>query len=353
MNLRFLRTFVAIADNAGFARAAAKLHLTQSAASRQIQALEDELGLRLFARIGRSVRLTREGEDLLARSRRLLFDAEALGRRADALKTGEVGMLRVGATPQVIENLLADFLLRYRKRHAGVEVHLVEDGGSRLPGRLERGEIDVAIMPAGEAQFSGRLLFPMHVLAVVSQGHRLSRRATLDVTELADEPLLRLSPGFASHGWFEAACQVAHIRPRLLLESVAPQTLIALAAAGHGVALVPSPVRIPRGGVRAAVVMHRGASIGRWAVAAWDAQRFLPLYAVQFVEEACRPLPARLSGPRIRPAFTAAAASKRGCRLIDCNIRAGSGADPATPADISWWWPNSSGHIPDVNFGLE
>jgi DNA-binding transcriptional LysR family regulator len=285
MNLRFLRTFVAIADNAGFARAAARLNLTQSAASRQIRSLEDELGLRLFARIGRNVRLTSEGEDLLVRSRRLLFDAEALGQRASALKTGEVGVLRVGATPQVIENLLADFLSGYRKRHAGVEVHLVEDGGSRLPGRLERGDIDIAQMPAGEDRFSGRLLFPMHVLAVLPQVHRLSRRAVLDVTELADEPLLRLGSSFASHGWFEAACQVAHIRPRVLLESVAPQTLIALARTGHGVAVVPSPVRIPRAGVRAAVVVHRGVSIGRWAVAAWDPQRFLPPYAVQFVEE--------------------------------------------------------------------
>ena len=94
MNLRFLRTFVAIADNAGVARAAARLNLTQSAASRQIQALENELGLRLFARIGRSVRLTREGEDLLERSRRLLSDVAALGERASALKSGEVGVLR-------------------------------------------------------------------------------------------------------------------------------------------------------------------------------------------------------------------------------------------------------------------
>ena len=125
----------------------------------------------------------------------------------------------------------------------------------------------------------------MHVLAVLPQGHRLSRRAVLDVTELADEPLLRLGSSFASHGWFEAACQVAHIRPRVLLESVVPQTLIALARTGHGVAVVPSPVRIPRAGVRAAVVVHRGVSIGRWAVAAWDSQRFLPPYAVQFVEE--------------------------------------------------------------------
>jgi LysR family transcriptional regulator, cyn operon transcriptional activator len=285
VNLRFLRTFVAIVDHAGFARAAARLHLTQSAASRQIQALEDELGLRLFARIGRNARLTPEGEDLLIRSRRLLFDAEALGQRASALKTGEVGVLRVGATPQVIENLLADFLPRYRKRHAGVEIHLVEDGGSRLPGRLERGDIDIALMPAGEDRFHGRPLFPFHVLAVMPQRHRLSPRAVLEVTELADEPLLRLNSSFASHAWFEAACQIAHIRPRVLLESGVPQTLIALARAGHGVAVVPSAVHVHRVGVRVAVVVHRGVSIGRWAVAAWDAQRSLPRYAAQFVEE--------------------------------------------------------------------
>jgi LysR family cyn operon transcriptional activator len=224
------------------------------------------LGLQLFARIGRSVRLTREGEDLLVRSRQLLLDADALGQRANALKAGEVGVLRVGATPQVIESLLANFLLRHRERYGGVEVHLIEDGGSRLPDRLARGDIDVALMPAGEDRFSSRLLYPMHVLAVVAQGHRLGRHTVLDVRELV-------------------ACQAAHIRPRVLLESVAPQTLIALARAGHGVAVVPSPVRIPRTGVRTAVLVHRGASIGRWTVAAWESRRFLPPYAVQFVEE--------------------------------------------------------------------
>lgn len=285
MNLHFLRTFVAIADNAGVARAAARLNLTQSAASRQIQALENELGLQLFARIGRNVRLTREGEDLLVRSRRLLADAAALGERARALKRGDVGVLRLGATPQVIESLLAGLLPHYRSRHSGVEVHLVEDGGARLPARLERGDVDLAIMPAGEDRFRARLLYPMHVLAVLPQCHRLSRFAVLDVTELADEPLLRLTSSFASHRWFEAACQVAHVRPRVLLESVAPQTLIALAQAGHGIALVLSPVRIPRAGVRVAAVVHCGVPIGEWTVAAWEPQRFLPPYAEDFIEE--------------------------------------------------------------------
>src|SRR5256885_633819 len=111
MNLRHLRAFPAIADRGGVARAAPRLHLSQPALSRQIHALEAELGLPLFDRVGRRVQLTSQGEDLLRRSRRLLADADSLGERARALKTGETGILRVAATPQVIENLLAGFLI--------------------------------------------------------------------------------------------------------------------------------------------------------------------------------------------------------------------------------------------------
>src|SRR5262249_38335495 len=136
MNLRFLRTFVAIADNNGFARAAARLNLTQSAASRQVHALETELGVQLFDRIGRRVKLTSQGEDLLVRSRRLLSDADSLGERARALKSGRTGVLQIGGAPQIMENLLADFSQPYRKRHPGVEIQFIEDQGGRLSGAL-------------------------------------------------------------------------------------------------------------------------------------------------------------------------------------------------------------------------
>src|SRR5262245_5796035 len=151
MNLRQLRAFAAIADVGGFARAAGRLNVSQPALSRQIHALEAELGVPLFDRIGRRVQLTSQGEDLLRRSRRLLAEADSLGERARSLKAGQTGILRVGATPQVIENLLADFLTRYRGRHPGVEVHLVEDGGARLLGRLERGDVHLTMTPVAGA----------------------------------------------------------------------------------------------------------------------------------------------------------------------------------------------------------
>jgi len=285
MNLRQLRAFAAIADVGGFARAAGRLNVSQPALSRQIHALEAELGVPLFDRIGRRVQLTSQGEDLLRRSRRLLAEADSLGERARLLKVGQTGILRVGATPQVIENLLADFLTRYRGRHPGVEVHLVEDGGARLLGRLERGDVHLTMTPVAGTRFEHRLLYPMHVLAVVSPAHRLSRRAVLEIAELAEEPLLLLRRDFGSREWFDAVCEVAHIRPRVLLESAAPHTLVALAATDYGIAIIPSNAQVPRGIVRAMPLVHRGASVGRWAHIVWDPQRFLAPYAEEFVEE--------------------------------------------------------------------
>src|SRR5918996_4933792 len=114
MNLRQLQAFVSIADAGGIARAGTRLNVSQPAASRQILALEAELGVRLFDRIGRRLRLTSEGEDLLRQSRRLLLEADLLNERARALKGGETGILRVGATPMVIETTLSAFLAQHR-----------------------------------------------------------------------------------------------------------------------------------------------------------------------------------------------------------------------------------------------
>ena len=285
MNFGYLRTFVAIVDAGGVHRAAARLHLSQSAVSRQIKALESALGVPLFDRIGRRVQLTSEGEDLLRRGRRLLAEAESFTERAGALKKGETGILRVGATPQVIECPLADFLNWFRGLYPGVEVQLVEEGGTNLPRRLEQGHILFALMAVDDERFDSRPLYPSYALAVVSNMHKFARRRTLDVAELADEPVMLLRGGFASRDWFEAACRVAHFRPRVLLESGAPQATIALAGSGYGVAIVPSTVQIPQGRVRAMALVQRDAAVGAWLRIAWDPQRFLAPYAQRFVDE--------------------------------------------------------------------
>jgi LysR family cyn operon transcriptional activator len=285
MDLHQLRTFVAIADTGGVARAAARLNLSQPAASRQIQVLEAELGVQLFDRIGRRVRLTAEGDDLVRRSRQLLADAQSLRERARALKAGHTGVIKIGSTPPMIETVLTGFLAGHRQRHPGVEIHITEDGGAGLMSRLERGDVQLAYVPAGDDRFAGRLLYPVHVMAVVREGHPLHRRGALEISQLADEPLVLLRHGFGSREWFDAACQTANIRPSILLESSSHNAVVGLAAAGYGTGILPSAVRLPDHGVRAMPLVHRRASIGKWTMLAWDAQRFLAPYVEVFVEE--------------------------------------------------------------------
>lgn len=285
MNLRHLRTFVLIAESGGITHASDRLHLSLPAASRQILALENEFRVKLFDRIGRRLKLTPEGEDMLARCRRLLNDAEALGERARTLKAGQTGLLRVAAAPQAIEALFAPFVQQYRRRHPGVEVHMVEDASGNLPTRLERGDVHLAEVPAGDERFLTQLMFPIHAVVVLPHAHRLARRVTLDLGELADEPLVLTRREFRIRELIDAAFSAAHVRPNVLLESAAPHTLVAVAAAGYGIAIVPSNVLILHKGVRTIPLVLRGASIGIWAAFGSHRQRFLPPYAEKFVEE--------------------------------------------------------------------
>ena len=283
MDLRHLRYFIAVADAGGFSKAAAQLRMSQPALWRQVRQLETELGVRLFDRIGRRVRITGQAEDLLAQGRDLLARAESLGERARTFGAGETGILRLGATPQTLESL-AGFLARWNRSSPGVSLRLIEDGGAQLADRLEAGELHLALTFAGDPRFRGRLLFPIHDLAVLPARHRLARRRTLEAAELVQEALLLLRPGFVSREWFETACRALHARPQVRLESGAPGTVIALAREGLGVAVVPSTVRIARARVRVIPIVHAGASLGGWLAVNWDPRRFLAPYAERFVD---------------------------------------------------------------------
>ena len=285
MNFRHLRTFVAIAEAGGIHRAAARLHLSQPAASRQIQALEAELGVTLFDRIGRGLHLTSDGEVILRRGRRLLAEVEAFDGEAAALASGEIGILRVAATSAVIESTLARFIGLFGRRNPGIEIQLVETGGLAMPERLEYGDVQVALMALDDARFRCRLLYPVYGLAVVGEKHRLAHRRTVEIVALADEPLVLLRGDFASRDWFETARRIAGIQAHVLLESSAPHAAIALARAGLGVAIIPSTALLSRGGVRGIPLSHRGEPIGRWLRAAWHPDRFIAPYTKAFIEE--------------------------------------------------------------------
>jgi|SoiMethySBSTD1v2_1073268.scaffolds.fasta_scaffold02021_16 DNA-binding transcriptional LysR family regulator len=285
MELRHLRYFIAVAEAGAFSRAASRLRITQPALWRQVHDLEAELGVRLFERAGRGIRLTSAGEGLVHRSRELLDGVGQLSEHAQAIRSGDVGTLRVGGSPQVIQSVLAPFLARYLKSRPGVDVHLVEEGGVRTAGLVERGEVHLALaLRRGDDHLDGRLLFPVRALAAVAPGHPLARRRTIEVADLQRERLLLLRQGFGTREMFDGACRIAHVHPRVVLEAGDPQSMLALAETGLGVAIVPSTVRLNDRRVRAVPILHAGASLGMWGWVVWDPRRFLTAHARSFID---------------------------------------------------------------------
>lgn len=290
MDLRHVRTFVTVAEVGTVSKAAERLHVAQPALSRQIANLEDELGLKLFDRVGRRLMLTSEGERLLNDCRGLLNYARAVGEQAQVLRRGDVGVLRVSASPHLIEGIFPDFLRHYAARYPNVQVRLVDvaAGGEAL-AMLERGEIHLvqtivrAIAP-DEQRFASHPLAPMQMLAACHPKLKLGTDGSVEIGRLAPYPLLQATPDFAMRRNFDAACRLAGFTPNNVLESRAPHALLAMAEAGHGVAIIPSALRIHRYRVRVLRVTYRGKALEEPLAVLSDKRRPLPGYAKVFCD---------------------------------------------------------------------
>jgi DNA-binding transcriptional LysR family regulator len=284
MDLKRLRTFVAVADLGTVSKAALRLRISQSALSRQIGDLEYECGFRLFDRIGRRLFLTTRGEQLLGDCRGVLGQLASLGERIELLKRGDSGVLKVAAPPQTIESVLAVFLPRFAERFPNVRVKLTEALGMDQVPMLERGEVHIGIRhDQGVNPWFESLALPSDdVMAACRPSLKLGRGGAVDIVSLAAHPLLLLDSGYSVRRLFNAACRLADVEPNILLESRAPHTLLALAESGQGVAVIPSVLRTDRYRLKIARITHRRKPLRDRYVIQWDKRRPMPGYAQNF-----------------------------------------------------------------------
>ena len=289
MDLREVRTFVTVADLGGVSKAAVQLHITQPALSRQIANFESELGLKLFDRLGRRLLLTNEGAQLLQHCRGLLSHSHAVREQADGLKRGDAGILRVSASPHLIEGLFPEFLRDYAKRYPNVQVRLVEVTGPQIFTMLEKGEIHLAqavarALTADDRRFGAYPLAPMEMLAACHPRLTLGKNGSIEIRALAPYPLLQATEDFAMRRSFDSACRLAGFTPNYVLECRSPHALLAMAQAGHGVAIIPSALRIDRYAVRLLRVLYRGKPLSEPLTILYDKRRPLPAYAKAFCD---------------------------------------------------------------------
>jgi DNA-binding transcriptional LysR family regulator len=289
MDLRHARTFVTVAELGTVSKAALHLRTAQPALSRQISDFERELGFRLFDRVGRRLLLTSEGEQLLGDCRGLLNYASGLGERAELLRRGETGVLKVAASPQHIESVLSRFLHRYARRFPKVEVKVVEAAGRVSLAMLERGEVHLAqnllhAIEPNDTRFANLPLESVELLAACHTSQSLGRGGKIEIDKLAGHPLLLLDAEFIVRRTFDAACRLAGLRPDIRFASRAPHSLLALAEAGHGVAIIPSQLRTNRYRLNIVEVTHRGKTLREPLAMLWDNRRPLPSYATAYCE---------------------------------------------------------------------
>jgi LysR family transcriptional activator of glutamate synthase operon len=243
VDLTQLTYFQAAARHEHFTRAAEAVNVAQPALSRQIHNLELELGIRLFDRVGRGVKLTAAGRSILPRVERVL--AEINGIRADVrlLSNLEGGTVALGFLHSIGAHLLPGVLAAFRALHPHVGFTLHEGSRSELEERVRHGELDLAItspLPELGKDLTGMQLLRDELVAALPPHHRLARRDEVELAQLADEEFIFLGESFGELRTItRRACEAAGFEPRVTFEAEGLATMRGLVGAGLGVALLP------------------------------------------------------------------------------------------------------------------
>lgn len=274
MELRQLEYFVAVAEEAGFTRAAARLHVAQPGVSAQIRQLERELGQPLFDRSGRTVRLTEVGAAVLPYARAALAAVAGARLAVDELTGLLRGHVTIGTIDWIRSLDLPGMLAGFHRDHPDVEITVVQEDSAALTEGLRAGRIDLAFLSLGADPPEGvatRVVIEQELVAAVARAHPLARRSTITLRALAGESLICLPKGTGLRSVLDAAFADAGLRPRVAFEAGEPPVLAEIAAHGLGVAVLPESAARDRPDDLRALPVVRPRLTGRIALA-WRAE---------------------------------------------------------------------------------
>lgn len=309
MELRHLRYFVAVADHGGFTRAAEQLGIAQPPLSQQIRQLETELGVVLFQRLTRGVRLTLAGEILAEQARNILSLQQQFTASAAGLARGEQGQLRVGLAGAVsLVPVILSAIRQFRQRWPDVVITLEETSSPAIAKALNERTLDVAILRPPVPDTHGLAMHSLMrepTLVALPSGHALADHAQVGLEMLADDPLIlfprHLGPGL--HDAILSACQSAGFTPTLGQQAPLVSAMVSLVAAGLGVAIVPASMHQIHAGGATFHAIRDPAPTSELAIATRTTNR-LPLVGqfVTLLREVCAGGAAQLGGQPERTA---------------------------------------------------
>ena len=244
MDFRHLRYLVAVAEEGQFVRAAAELHVAQSAISQQIGDLERELGAELLHRDRRGVTPTPAGEVLLGHARAILARAEVARAEVAQLSGVISGTLRIASGGPSGPVPLPGTLAEFQRRHPAVEITMRDAPSEELVRWLGEGTVDIAVLTFAPERLpesvESRLIAHDRLSALVPAGHPLAGRARVSLRALAAERLVTYPRGSGVRTAIDEGFAAAGLAPpRVTAETIDPLSTVELVGAGLGVALVP------------------------------------------------------------------------------------------------------------------
>ncbi|WUW20824.1 LysR family transcriptional regulator [Streptomyces sp. NBC_01463] len=296
MELRHLSAFVAVAEELHFGRAAKRLQMAQPPLSQQIRQLEKELGVQLFERNTRSVRMTSAGESFLQPVRTVLDDLDTAVRAAKAAGRGEYGRVSIGFAGASSHETLPLLTRAVRAAHPAIELVMTGQTYANVAlARVADGSMDLGFvrLPVTQPGVSHRVIDEEELVCALPSDHPLATRESVPIEVLAGEPFVSFpaNTGSTVRDAMVGACEAAGFNPRVVQEAPDSYTILALVAAGVGVTLTVTSVQhIQQNGLVYRPLV--GPPIRRQAALAWRADNpSAALRAVLAVAEDALPTP--------------------------------------------------------------
>ncbi|GGG52274.1 LysR family transcriptional regulator [Paenibacillus radicis (ex Gao et al. 2016)] len=245
MELLQLQYFLTVARLEHVTEAARSLHVTQSSLSKTIQRLEEDLGVPLFDRIGRKLRLNAYGSSFLRRTERALFELEQGKQELNDLSSPEHGTLELAVTAA---STLPHILREFRKKRPYIQFHVQMLTTQEMVTLLHRGEVDFCLSsPAVQGEdIECQIVFNDPIMVAVPIGHPLAERNRVSLTELKDESFVGVKKGYGTRDLVDAVCESAGFTPHYVYEGDEPARLSTLVEAEIGIAFIPGTARNPR-----------------------------------------------------------------------------------------------------------
>lgn len=242
MEIRQLKYFMEVAEREHVSEAAAHLHVAQSAISRQIANLEKELGVELFEREGRNVKLSPIGKTFLHHTKVAMKAIDHAKKQIDEYIDPERGSIKIGFPTSLASNLLPTVLSEFKKKHTKISFQLRQGSYNFLIESVKNREIDVAFLgpiPEYHPDIYGTVLFSENLYVLVPNEHRIANRKSVYLSELKNEPFVLFPKGYIFNKLAIDGCKEAGFEPHITSEGEDLDAIKGLVAAGMGITLLP------------------------------------------------------------------------------------------------------------------